>query len=52
MIAKDVIDGHEQAVLDRTDGALFSTPARQTVLLSLEIAVLGVRRGVCHFSQL
>ena len=30
MIAKDVIDGHEQAVLDRTDGALFSTrPARR-----------------------
>ena len=38
-------------MLDRTNGALFSTAARQTVVLSLKIAVLGVRRGVCHLCQ-
>ena len=51
VIAEHKIDGDQQAVLDRTDGALFSTPARQTMVLRFEIAVFGAYRRVGHLGQ-
>ena len=38
-------------MLDRANGALFSTAACQTMVLGFKIAVLCVRRGVCHLCQ-
>src|SRR4249919_1607656 len=51
VIAEHKIDSHEQAVLDRADGALFSTPTRQTMVLRFEIAVFGTYRRVRHLGQ-
>src|SRR5512146_1369516 len=51
VIAEHKIDSHEQAVLDRADGAFFSTPPRQTMVLCFEIAVFGTYRRVCHLGQ-
>ena len=51
VIAEHKIDGHEQAVLNGANGALFSTPARQTMVLRFEIAVFGTYRRVCHLGQ-
>ncbi len=51
VIAEHEIDGHQQAVLNRADGALFSTPARQTMVLRFEIAVFGTYRRVRHLGQ-
>ena len=51
VIAEHEIDSHEQAVLDRADGPLFSTPARQTMVLRFEIAVFGPYRRVRHLGQ-
>ena len=38
-------------MLDRADGALFSTPTRQTMVLRFEIAVFGTYRRVRHLGQ-
>src|SRR6266540_1673237 len=51
VIAEHEINSHEQAVLDCADGALFSTPPRQTMVLRLEIAVFGTHRRVGHLGQ-
>src|SRR5438128_62344 len=51
VIAEHEIDCYEQAVLDRTDGPLFSTPPRQTMVLRFEIAVFGTHRRVCHLGE-
>src|SRR4029450_3977333 len=51
VIAEHEINSHEQAVLDRADGALFSPPPRQTMVLRFEIAVFGTHRRVCHLGQ-
>ena len=51
VIAEHEIDGNQQAVLDRADGALFSTPPRQTMVLGFEIAVFGTHRRVRHLGQ-
>src|SRR6266511_1066685 len=49
--AEHEINSHEQPVLDCADGALFSTPPRQTMGLRLEIAVFGTHRRVGHLGQ-
>ena len=51
VIAEHEIDGNQQAVLDRADGALFSTPTRQTMVLRFEIAVFRTYRRVRHLGQ-
>src|SRR5207247_2562637 len=51
VIAKHEIDGNQQAVLYRANGAFFPTPSRQTLLLGFEIAVLGAHRRVRHLGQ-
>src|SRR5262245_9394538 len=51
VIAEHDIDSHQQAVLDRADGPFFSTPARQTMVLSFKIAVFGTCRRVRYFGQ-
>src|SRR3972149_8476315 len=51
VIAEHEIDGSQQAVLDRADGALFSTPTRQMMILRFEIAVLGAHRRVRHLGE-
>ena len=50
VVAKHEIDGYEEAVLDRADGALFSTAACQTMVLRFKIAVFGAR-CVGHLCQ-
>src|SRR5207244_12975912 len=44
-------DGNQQAVFDCANGAFFPTPARQTMVLRFEIAVLGAHRRVCHLGE-
>src|SRR3990172_204087 len=51
VIAEHEIDGNQKAVLDRADGALFSTPTRQMMVLRFEIAVLGAHCGVRHLGE-
>ena len=51
VIAQHKIDSHQQAVLNRADGALFPTPPRQTMILRFEIAVLRAHRRVRHLGQ-
>ena len=51
VIAEHEIDGNQQAVLDRADGAFFSTPPGQTMVLRFEIAVFGTHRRVRHLGQ-
>src|SRR5881397_1447307 len=51
VIAKHEIDGNQQAVFDRANGAFFPTPSRQTMVLRFEIAVLGAHRRVCHLGE-
>src|SRR6266542_3972732 len=51
VIAKHEIDGNQQAVFDRANGAFFPTPSRQTMVLGFEIAVLGAHRRVRHLGQ-
>src|SRR5437763_15906421 len=51
VIAKHEIDGTQQAVLGRANGAFFPTPTRQTMVLRFEIAVLGAQRRVCHLGE-
>src|ERR1700745_4213989 len=51
VIAEHEIDGNQQAVLDRADGPLFSTPPRQTMVLCFEIAVFSAHRRVSHLGQ-
>ena len=41
VVAEHEVDGHQQAVFDRADGALFSPPPGQTMVLRFEIAVFG-----------
>jgi len=43
-VAKHVINRDQQAVLDRAYSAIFSTAARQTMILRFEIAVLFAHR--------
>jgi hypothetical protein len=50
-VAEHVIDDHQQAVLDRADGALFSTSACQTMVLGFEIAVFAAHRRVRHLGE-
>ena len=50
-IAEHEIDGNQQAVFDRANGALFPTSARQTMVLRFEIAVFGAHRRVRHLGQ-
>src|SRR6266545_2936492 len=51
VIAKHEIDGNQQAVFDRANGAFFPTPSRQTMVLCFEIAVLGAHRRVRHLGE-
>src|SRR5512141_1710507 len=51
VVAQYVVDGHQQAVLDRADGALFPTPSRQPMILRFEIAVLFAYRRMGHLGQ-
>ena len=51
VIAEHEIDGNQKAVLDRADGALFSTSPRQMMVLRFEIAVLGAHCGVRHLCE-
>src|SRR5687768_8344003 len=51
VIAEHEIDGNQQAVFDRANGAFFSTPAGQTMVLRFEIAVFGAHRRVRHLSE-
>lgn len=50
-VAKHVIDDHQQAVLDRANGALFSTSPGQTMVLGFKIAVFATHRRVRHFGE-
>lgn len=51
VVAEHVIDDHQQAVLDRTNGALFSTSSGQTMVLRFEIAIFGSNRSMGHFAE-
>src|SRR5687767_1518389 len=51
VVAEHEIDGNQQAVFDRADGAFFSTPPGQTMVLRFEIAVFGAHRRVCHLGE-
>src|SRR5688572_13427181 len=51
VIAEHEIDCNQQAVLDRANGAFFSTPPGQTMILRFEIAVSGTHRRVCHLGK-
>src|SRR5215471_19808807 len=51
VIAEHEIDGNEEAVFHGADGALFSTPPCQTMVLGFEIAGFGAHRCVRHLGQ-
>ena len=51
VIAEHEIDGNQQAMFNRADGALFSTSSRQTMVLRFKIAVLATHRRVCHLGK-
>jgi len=52
VIAEHEVDGNQQAVFDRANGAFFSTPPGQTMVLRFEIAVFGYAPPrVCHLGK-
>jgi hypothetical protein len=51
VIAQHEINGNQEAVLNGTDGALFSTPSRQTMVLGFEIAVFGAYCRMRHLGE-
>lgn len=51
VVAEHEIDGNQQAMFNRADGALFSTSSRQTMVLRFKIAVLATHRRVCHLGK-